>query len=558
MYHCDGSLPSGSFWVSAKEVTGLVQQTNNQLIVPCQNCMMGADTSRHYVQTAFLLTVIYEDPTLAPTNTAIYVNNMTYSQTMTQVLSGLNPLDTLFDIGLSIWVSDAYTLVAAGQKVFYSLQSGLGSFNLGILDGWDGNTTKKSLPGSFYYDNGTLTGLVDDTPDNIIDSTDALANIRAYLPNLSSTFTLTSIGNVADGCIDDRLTYTIAARTPCDATTVTSTQTYSVCSGQGTSLSAFGIGTYKWWPTTGLSSSTAPNPLASPTVTTNYILTVTDSNGCHHTEHHTVGVYSVPKISSVSITPAVCGDQGGTAIIASPTNGAGPYTYNIGAGYQNSNLFDSLGPAIYSYTVTDSKGCVFVSPNTFTVDQVNNADASFNISPDTICYPSDPVISSTSATVNNYSWYLNNSLISNSQTPSYHFLDTGLYSLTLIAFHNLPQCSDTVIKTVFIKDCPPDSFSIVIPNIFTPNGDGINETWQPQIREYGYSVENFSANVYDRWGVLIYEGNISSKQYGWDGHNTAGIVCSEGTYYYVVSYEAAGRAGEKKKGTVKGFLQLVR
>jgi gliding motility-associated-like protein len=64
----------------------------------------------------------------------------------------------------------------------------------------------------------------------------------------------------------------------------------SIMSGQSTQLNGSGGGTYLWSPAIGLSCTTCQNPLASPTVTTTYILTVTDTNGCTASDTITVTV----------------------------------------------------------------------------------------------------------------------------------------------------------------------------------------------------------------------------------------------------------------------------
>jgi gliding motility-associated-like protein len=140
-------------------------------------------------------------------------------------------------------------------------------------------------------------------------------------------------------------------------------------------------------------------------------------------------------------------------------------------------------------------------------------------------------------------------------SPVYSFSDTGNYVVTLIAWNNLPQCSDTISKAVYVKECPPDSFKMIAPNVFSPNGDGINETWQPLIYQSGFEVTSFAIEIYDRWGLKVFESD-NVKQ-GWDGRTTSGMAYKEGTYYYVVNCEASALSG-KKKQSLKGFIQLVR
>ncbi|MES2681770.1 MAG: PKD domain-containing protein [Bacteroidota bacterium] len=72
---------------------------------------------------------------------------------------------------------------------------------------------------------------------------------------------------------------------------------------------------------------------------------------------------------------------------------------------------------------------------------------------------------------------------------------------------NMYNCSDTVFKVIDIKP----SYSIYIPNTFTPNGDGINDEFQAK----GVGIIKFNMQIFDRWGHLVFETkDIFSP---WDG-----------------------------------------
>lgn len=84
------------------------------------------------------------------------------------------------------------------------------------------------------------------------------------------------------------------------------------------------------------------------------------------------------------------------------------------------------------------------------------------------------------------------------------------------------------------------------PNIFSPNGDSINDFWKPKNRSDGDIVK-----IFDRWGLLITE--LTTKNQGWDGTTTSGQECKAGTYYFVIINNS-----KKEEKTKKGFIQLVR
>ncbi|MGQ0827535.1 MAG: gliding motility-associated C-terminal domain-containing protein, partial [Bacteroidota bacterium] len=125
---------------------------------------------------------------------------------------------------------------------------------------------------------------------------------------------------------------------------------------------------------------------------------------------------------------------------------------------------------------------------------------------------------------------------------------TILYTLTVTdtASNYLCKTSGTDNILITVDDCPPE-----IPNVFTPNGDGINDEFVISNLSEGSSV-----NIYDRWGILVWSTLVRSPSPSgrlggvWDGRTTAGLECTEGVYYYLIN-----TSGGKM---YKGFLELVR
>jgi len=81
-----------------------------------------------------------------------------------------------------------------------------------------------------------------------------------------------------------------------------------------------------------------------------------------------------------------------------------------------------------------------------------------------------------------------------------------------------------------------DSSLLEIPNVFTPNGDGLNDFFQVK----SLSLKSFSGQVFNRWGKLVYQWNDwKSEDAGWNGLNQGtGAEVPAGTYYYII--EASG------------------
>ena len=58
-----------------------------------------------------------------------------------------------------------------------------------------------------------------------------------------------------------------------------------------------------------------------------------------------------------------------------------------------------------------------------------------------------------------------------------------------------------------------DELSVFIPNTFTPNGDGLNDTWGPVMQEY--QTEGYQMSLYDRWGQQVFYTTDTEER--WDG-----------------------------------------
>lgn len=97
------------------------------------------------------------------------------------------------------------------------------------------------------------------------------------------------------------------------------------------------------------------------------------------------------------------------------------------------------------------------------------------------------------------------------------------------------------IDDVSIKEIEP--LAPVIPNVFTPNNDLVNDVWQCDFLNF----ETVNCLIYNRWGNLIFQSNKQIIQ--WDGRTTSGNNCEDGVYFYCIETET-----EK----YKGHIQLIR
>lgn len=103
----------------------------------------------------------------------------------------------------------------------------------------------------------------------------------------------------------------------------------------------------------------------------------------------------------------------------------------------------------------------------------------------------------------------------------YTFSDPGSYR-AVVDVSNTHCALDSVEFTISISES-----MLLVPNVFTPNGDGTNDEFRVAYR----SLKEFHCWVYNRWGMLVYQWSDPAK--GWDG-TINGQPAAEGAYYYVI------------------------
>ncbi len=122
--------------------------------------------------------------------------------------------------------------------------------------------------------------------------------------------------------------------------------------------------------------------------------------------------------------------------------------------------------------------------------------------------------------------------------------EPGLY--TVMINDTITGCFD-----FFEKDFETQNCDMKIPNVFTPNGDGINDEFVIQIGERGQFVETFIPQIqiviFNRYGRRVFEHHDYYNNW-WDGGNQP-----DGTYFYVVQY---AREGEMKY--MEGSVAIIR
>ena len=193
--------------------------------------------------------------------------------------------------------------------------------------------------------------------------------------------------------------------------------------------------------------------------------------------------------------------------------------------YKNDSVFL---PNIFNVTatVTSDSACVSIITKINYITVNPNPIASFIVNPTTTTII-DPIISFTDFSIGSdiWNWNFGDQDSSNLNNPAPHiYADTGIYIIRLISSTNL-GCSDTAYQTIVIEP----EFVFYIPNAFSPDGDGINDSFIGK----GIFIKKYDMTILDRWGdVIFYTDNVNMP---WDGKANNGInIALQDVYVYVI------------------------
>ena len=155
-----------------------------------------------------------------------------------------------------------------------------------------------------------------------------------------------------------------------------------------------------------------------------------------------------------------------------------------------------------------------------------------------------------SSAAQSYFWDFGDGATSEEFAP-YHLFNNDVNEqlmVTLIASSSL-GCNDTATYTIAFDP----GLVYYIPNTFTPDGDQENQTFTP-IFTYGIDPNNYSLEIYNRWGQLIFESQ--NPEVGWDGtYSTQGHQCQNGTYTYKITVKVSAL---DDKRVIVGHVNLIR
>ncbi len=257
-----------------------------------------------------------------------------------------------------------------------------------------------------------------------------------------------------------------------------------------------------------------------------------------------------PTVTIISLTNINCVGIP-VSFSANPSHSAVSYTWTVvpskglsNFSNLNTNTLSLTFTASTSYTISLSVTDTIGSSSSFTVIQVAKVPkASFNATLLDAGFPNQLVLINYSTNQLKNHWRFSDGAIDANLNTTKNYNASGSYSLILVA-EGSKGCNDTAHYAFRISD----SSGVTLPNIFSPNFDGVNDIYKPIIR----GIYKLNATVYNRYGTIM--ASWDRVNGFWDGYTTSGQPCSVGEYFIVL--EAFGF--DDKKYKLKSSITLVR
>jgi gliding motility-associated-like protein len=291
------------------------------------------------------------------------------------------------------------------------------------------------------------------------------------------------------------------------------------CEGENLTLTASAGATYTWTGPNGFTSS-VQNPIINGITSAGngtYYVTLTTALGCTNNDSTTVDVNPAPTADAGN-DANIC--EGSTITLTG--TGGSTYSWSPADNLSDATIANPVASPVdttsYILTVSNGQCNDYDTVNVF-VWKKPTADAG----PDQKIFEGDPaqLAGVAGGTDVSYAW-----------TPVYNITDATIlnpvvtpesdttYTLTVSSMDGCGSAADKVFIRVFKK--------IIIPNAFSPNNDGINDTWRIQKLD---TYPEADVSVFNRYGQLVFKSRGYSNE--WAG-TYDGKPLPVGTYYYVI------------------------
>ncbi|MBK9192445.1 MAG: gliding motility-associated C-terminal domain-containing protein [Crocinitomicaceae bacterium] len=283
----------------------------------------------------------------------------------------------------------------------------------------------------------------------------------------------------------------------------------------------------------------------APVGTTTYTVTATQCGGeCDATDQVDVTTYPLPAVSFVG--DELLGCDPFTVNFTNLTIPAGANcNWNYGDGSTglgcDSSTHTYLSAGVYdvTLTVTSNEGCTSSTTYNDYITVIPQPVAEFTANPEAVDV-NNPEIDfiNSSQNADEYYWDFNDGTFSLQTDPTHMFPQIGnmTYEVMLIA-SNYAGCADTAYAEVEVQDV----LLFYVPNVFTPDGNDINNTFYP-VFTAGFDPYDYHLMIFNRWGEVLFESYDATV--GWSGtYGDQGLVQDD---VYVWQIEFGDNKSDKR------------
>jgi gliding motility-associated-like protein len=475
--------------------------------------------------------------------TASYFNNGCQAPfTPTEItITGNNQVCVGATLDLSAVISGDYTSLqwSGGNGVFSNATQLLTSYSVVASDAGSLQLTLTATDPCGAQISETINVTVNSVPQLIITPSGSTSFCQGQSVSLTasgaSSFSWSTGETTATITANQTDTYEVSASNACGtdteqiqvtvlpAPTVTITPpTNLLCIGESTSLTVSGATSYVWSNGLGTTSTVT----VTPTTTTTFSVTGT-TNNCSSSASVSVTVNPLPTIA-LGNDLAICTGQ---SVTLAPTGGVS-YEWNSGLGTNATLTISPTQTTSYSVNGTDANGCVGTDAVLVTVNPIPTISAGSSLS---VCVGESFVLQAVgTGTITWQNGFAQGETIFPTETSVYivETLENG--------------CANSDTITVVVGPC---EWFFELPNVVTPNGDGMNDFFEPVKAQ---NVSLVELVFFNRWGNELLNWDVSMPL-KWDMIDQTGVELMDGTYFY----KAIFLNSLEEQQSMHGFFQVI-
>jgi len=279
-----------------------------------------------------------------------------------------------------------------------------------------------------------------------------------------------------------------------------------------------------------------------------YMVTMTDAGGCTGTASITLTAPPGITATASGLSPLCFGDRDGSILIEAVNGGSAPYSFSM-----DGNVFQSipaglpftianLAAGVYDLVIRDVNGCT----TSVAANVVAQEELMLDLGEDRTIKLGDSTLirAQVNFDIAQLQWTPTLNLSTPDASDSYaNPIESTAYRLTA---EDANGCSVSDVVMIFVNK----TRSVYIPNVFSPNGDGLNDLFTIFAASDVVEIKGFA--IFDRWGNMLYQKGPflpNDLQYGWDG-TFEGREMNAAVYIYYAEVVFSDGQTEVFKGDV--------